>query len=309
MSEQFPLFDEQAEHSPNDEYIDVQKSETWEDFIVELQAAEEAMLPFHDLTDEYTGRLAAEYSIKLGETLGYEYNGQPSRVLGLAYSDTAPDETVIFDAQHAIFHGCDLKYINNRWQGAFEFHINGTEENLPNGFYYVPVDKHHILELKIRSDDGEDEDDLTAVQMLHEQSDDAQTLVTTGEFAALSADAQRQKLENICASADSELPRGVRDQNVAIDCDRYYTRYDDMPGFDIRDFMTDSSTASEDNEILVPQGIIEGYDYPELETLPAGQKLNAWNFDIAAGAPCLILRSDLHKRTYYIPPAGIQDIF
>ncbi|HEX7484449.1 MAG TPA: hypothetical protein VF281_04860 [Candidatus Saccharimonadales bacterium] len=308
MSEQFPLFDEQAEHSPHDEYIDVRETIQWEDFLGEMHAAEEAMSLYQDPTDPDTCELSAKRSIELTEVFGYEYNGQPSHVLGLAYSNAAPDRTVIFNVNYATFHGCDLKFINEQWQAAFEFYTDGTDNDTPKGSYYVPVDQHHILDLKIRADFGDD-DDMTAVQMLHDQAETAQAYVTSSDFLALPADAQRRALENICASADSELPHDLRSESKAIDCERYYTRYDDMPGFDIRDFMTDGSAPSENNEFILPQGFITGYDYPELDTLPAKQVLNAWNFDIAAGAPCLVVRNDMEARTHYIPSADIKDIF
>lgn len=308
MSEQFPVFDEYAAHPPRDEYVDVRETEEWQEFLDELHTAEEAMLPYSDPADSYACELSAKYSIDLSETFGYEYNGQPGRVLGLAYNDAAPAKTVTFDVQYATFHGCDLKFINGRWQAAFEFYTDGTDNGTPKGSYYVPVDQHHILDLKIRANFGEEGDDVTTVQLLHEQAEAAQAHVMSGDFATLPADAQRQVLRNICDSADSDLPDDVRDYHVIIDCSRYYTNYDDMPGFDVRDFLTDSAAPEQLDEFRLPQGIIDGYEYPELHTLPADQALVAWNFDIAAGSPCLVVRNDSDARTHYIPLAAVKNI-
>lgn len=312
MSEQFPeqpVFNNEYAINPSlDEYVDVRETEQWQEFLAEVHDAEEAMRMYDDPTDAYACELSAKYSIELGDTFGYEYNGQPGRVLGLAYNDAEPGAAVVFDARYATFHGCDLKFINDRWQAALEFYTDGTDNDMPKGSYYMPVDQHHILDLKIRANFGEDDEELTAAQIIHEQAEAAQAHVTSADFAALPADAQRQILQNICDSADSDLPRSVRDHDVAIYCDRYYTSYDDMPGFDVRDFLVDGSASEQLEDFRLPQGIIDGYAYPELDTLPENQALVAWNFDIAAGAPCLVVRNDTEARTCYIPLSAVKDI-
>lgn len=313
MSEQFPVFDEQAEFPPHGEYDDIFMSDNWAIFLDKAHDAEEAMLlynnPANEEEREQETNLALAHSLELGEAFGYEYNGQPGRVLGFAYSEDMPDETILFDANHAIFSGCELKFINGQRRAVFEFYTDGTEKDLLPGYYFIPADRNHLLDLKIRADFGEDdEDEMTAVEIIHEQAQAAQAQTISGDFAILPANTQRTVLENICGSADSELPDNVREIVIAIDCERYCTRYDDMPGFDIRDSLTDESSSSEDNESRAIKGIVVGFDYPELDTLPESQKLNIWNFDIGAGAPCLLLRSEDDNRTYYIPPMGIKNV-
>lgn len=308
MSEQFPASDEFSIEPPHGEFVDVRETEQWGEFIDDMHKAEAAMLPYDDPTDSFACELSAKHSIELSDSFGYEYNGQPSRVVGLAYSDTAPGAPVVFDMRRATFHGCDLKFINDRWQAAFEFYTDGNDSVLPMGSYFIPVDKHHILELKIRADFGGDDEELEVVELLHQQAEAAQEHVTSGDFATTPADAQRQVLRNICDSADSDFPRNKRDVDVIIYCSRYYTRYDDMPGFDVRDFLTDSTAPEQLNEFSLPQGMVDGYEYPELDTLPANQALVAWNFDIAAGAPCLVVRNEIEARTHYVPLPDIKDV-
>lgn len=309
MSEQFPVFDDHAEYPLHGEYVDVRQTDEWREFITEVQRAEQAMSLYDDPADGSACDLSARHSIELSGVFGYEYNGQPSRVLGLAYNDEGPQATVVFDVRHATFHGCDLKFINDRWQAAFEFYTDGTDNATPKGSYFVPVDSQHILELQIRADYGSDEDDVTAVQLFHEQAEAAQVQVTSADFAMQPGEAQRYILRNICDSAESDLPLNLRERDdVVIDCPRYYTRYDGMPGFDIRDFMTDSSSTERLEDFRPPQGSIDGYEFVELEGLPEGQALVAWNFDIAAGAPCLVIRDDTGARTHYVPLRDITDV-
>jgi hypothetical protein len=313
MSEQFPVFDEQAEFPPHGEYDDICASDEWVVFLDKVHDAEEAMLlynnPASEEEREQENDIAIERSLELCEAFGNEYNGQPSRVVGLAYTDDMPDETIPFYTNHAIFRGCELKFINGQRQAVFEFTTDGTENDLLPGYYYIPADTNHILELKIRADFGEDdEDEMTEAEIIHEQAEAAQAQTGSGDFAVLPANTQRQVLENICGSADSELSDDKRDITVAVDCERYYTRYNDMPGFDLRDSITDVSSLDKDEDPRAIKGIIIGFDYPELDTLPETQVLNIWNFDIGAGAPCLLVRSEDDTRTYYIPPIAIKDI-
>lgn len=307
MSESFPISNEHTPPSPHEEYIDVRETEEWEIFLDGVRSAEETLSIYDDPADAYACELSAKLSIELCEKFGYEYNGQPSRVVGFAYNDMMREEDTFFDASYATFHGCDLKFINNRWQAALEFYSDGTDNDLPAGSYYVPVDPRYIFELRIRADYGDDEDGVSAVQSLHMLAEAAQSQVASEDFTGASAAAQREILQNMCDSADSDLPHEIRDCDVVVDCRVYYTRYDDMPGFDLKDFKT-NRTDDDNADLSVPMGVVEGFAYPELETISTERTLIGWDFDLGVGAPCLVLRNENRGHTYYIPPMEIEDI-
>ena len=307
MSESIPYSNEHLQPWPSEDFVDIRQSDEWEDFVLEMYLAEEAMAAYTDLADEHTWDMVAHRSIDLGEKLGWQYSGQPSRVLGSAYYNEDMDAVVPIDSHRMSFHGCELKYIKNRWQAAFEFYADGSEEHLPEGYYYVPVDPTHIMDLRIRADYGYDEDELTPVQALHEAGEAAQAQVFDKDFINLPAQVQGEILRNICIDVKADSDAMIGEGETIVKCGTYYTSYEDMPFFDLRDNKTDRSL-EENADLQYPQGVINSANYPELDFIADDQVITPWDFTIGAGAPCLELHHADTGRTFYIPLLSIEDI-
>jgi hypothetical protein len=165
------------------------------------------------------------------------------------------------------------------------------------------------MELKVEPE-GEDDPDkeaISTITLLERQAEAAGDFVMHGEFALMLPEVQRTALRRVTKDAASIIPKELRDQAVSVGCLKYYTSYDDMPGFDIRDSYTDQ-TDDDPEERRSITGFIEGFEYLELCDIPDDLQLKPVHFAFNAGAPCLILRDKQHGRTHYILPQSVLDI-
>ncbi|HET8884276.1 MAG TPA: hypothetical protein VFM68_02290 [Candidatus Saccharimonadales bacterium] len=309
MTEYSPFFEEQSSQPMPDERVDILHDPSWIDFCVAATEAEDAMV-IYEPNDEAAYELVASHGTDLNEKFGYEYNGQRSQVLGLAHfalgDGTIDSNLTVLDTDSASFHGTDLHYIDGKWQAVLEFYVSEHSDDLSHGFYYVPPNQYHLMDLKICPRDEEDVA-INVTDLLYSQVDAARSQVTSRDFKIASPQEQRMVLECITENADSELPHECRDQSIIVNCTQYYTAYDNMPGFDLHDFYTDlTDIPAEEQSALT--GIIDGFAYPELDTLPPDQLLTADNLTFNDGAHCLVLRNDQTGQTHYILPQTIVDI-
>jgi hypothetical protein len=310
---ELPFFEEKSHQPLSKEAIDRMQEDDWQEFCADAVAAEEAMMGYSP-QDEHAVKLVVARSCELGEKFGWEYYGNRSQVLGLAYSSesVANDENsdlIPFSTDSVAFHGVDIHHINGRWQAVLEFYISEQGGELPNGFYYVPPNKYHLMEFKVEPQGNDDpgEEAVSMITLLEQQVEAAGDFVMHGDFALMPPEAQRTVLQRITKDVDDTIPRERREQTVSIGCLKYYTSYDDMPGFDIRDFYTDQTDDTPEERHAIT-GFIEGFEYLELRDTPDNLQFKPAHFTFNAGAPCLILRDIEHGRTHYVLPQSVLDI-
>jgi hypothetical protein len=312
MSEIAPSSEEYNPQPATPEFIDLLNESVWPEFCREVSETEAAVV-IYDPLDDSNVEITSQYALDLSEKLGWDYNGACSKVLGLAYpldsqsGDT--QEPIVLDTDSATFHGIDLCYQDGRWQAMLEFYQHEHTDDVPNGIYHIPPNKHHLMELKMKKIDEDDDadEDVNVIELFDQDIESTRAHVYSKDFTVNPPDQQRMLLNEITEGINSEVPHEFRDRDVVVSCRQYYTAYDDMPDFDLHDFLTDlTDTPSE--EITALTGTIVNFEYPELRTLPSEQTLQPKDLTLNDGAYCLVLRDTEKPVTYYVLPQSVFGI-
>lgn len=312
MTEHSPFFDEQSSWPVSEQMTDIMQEPSWVDFCEAADEAEQAMMIYQPDDNEAYSRMV-DYCMDLTEKIGHEYINRPSRVLGLAYTldnggITNDSEPLVLDTSSTMFLGVDMYHIDGRWQTVLEFHMNEATDDLPGGLCYVPVNKHHLMDLNIAANEQDDDEaEVSVIDLLDSHVNGARSQVYSRDFLISEPDEQRMILQVIANDIDADIPREFRDRDVVVSCTQYYTTYDDMPGFDLHDFYTDTSDRPAEERTAL-QGTIDSFTYPELQSIPPDQLLVPDNLTLNNGASCMVLRNDVAGQTYYILPQSINDI-
>lgn len=325
MTENLSFYEgDHSSNLPQIEYVDILAQPTWQEFCDEAKQVEFDISDY-DPNDDDDCIKVGQRIVDLTEKIGNEHLGMRATVIGMGYANyaeppaTPSTEPFFINTTSASFHGVNVCFFEGKWQTMLEVYCAKEIDETPLGHYNLPLDTFHLMTLNIDSidiEDSEEEDeDEGVVKNLHEDFDSTQAFVYGIDFTSADPQSQRMLLDDICMSAEQELPRDLTDREVVIACARYFTAYDDMhfsaydnptPGFDLRDFLTDlSDTTPEERYAL--NGIVVGFEYPELKTLSPDDPLSA--LDMNDGAYCLVLRSDKERATHYILPQTITDIY
>jgi hypothetical protein len=322
MTENLSFYEENPSNMPQ-QSLDILAESSWISFLQSAKEAE-AIASLYDPTDDGEIKRINRIAIDLSEEFGFHHNGMRAKVVGLGYGasyiDAVTSEPTLINTADATFLGCDIRFMDGKWQAMLEFQCDNPSADAHQGTYYIPPNKHHLMALSIDVQDDDDEqmdDEEATVEFLHDDFQDLQKFVYGPDFTRATPDEQRLILDDMTRSVDSKIPRDLRDKSVVISCAKYYTMYDDMnyaaydnptAGFDLRDFLTDMSDMPvEERQALV--GVISTFEYPELKILPPDTHLSAGTLKMNDGSYCLVLRSDKERATHYILPQTISDIY
>lgn len=308
MSEIAPFSEEFNTQPAEPVFINFLKHPVWPEFR-QAVAETEAAVVIYDPLDDTNTEITSQYAIDLSEVLGWDYNGADSKVEGWAYRlDTqtgASQEPVLLKTDSATYHGVDLCFYDGRWQAMLEFYQAEYTDKIPNGTYHIPPNEHHLFELSMKKKKAEADTDV--IEIFDQDVKSARAFVRGDDFKINLPEHQRILLNEITEGVDREVPHELRDAGVILYCNQYYTAYDDMAGFDLREFFTDHRDTSP-NEFTPLTGIIETFEYPELKTIPPEEKLTPEMLNLNDGAYCLVLRNEENRKTHYVLPQTVFGI-
>jgi hypothetical protein len=308
---------EDHSHEPQPSYfVDRLSDEDWPEFCRQARAANELAVDYEPGTQQTAEWIVGQGS-ELRKVFGQGYIGKSSQVLGLAYTEqhirtASADELIGVDAKSAIFKDVGMQYINKQWRVVLEFHVATPTILLKSGMYYIEPDSH-LLEFTIdanfedEDNDDDDEDEIPVAELMEQEAEKAQRQIAGKRFARRGPAEQRQMLDNIIISADLVIDAEQCNRNIAVESLRYYTVFDDMPEIALKDLYTDQ-TDTEPEERYSIEGVIHGFDYPELQHIPKDKLLTRKDFIYNDGAPCLVVRNDNLGCTYLVIPQSILDI-
>lgn len=316
---EFPSFEDHSREPQPIHLIDRLTTDDWPEFCRQARAANELATNYEPGTQQ-TAEWVTGQAAELSKVFGQGYRDKSSQALGLAYTEqhirtASADELVAFDAKSATFKDVGIHYVNEQWHVVLEFYIDTATALLKSGVYYIEPD-NHLLEFAIdanfdaddeEGDDDEDETGPPVAELMEQEAEKAQQQVASKRFARRGPVEQRRILDNIIISADLVIDAEQCNRNIAVESLRYYTVFDDMPGIALEDLYTDQ-TDIEPEERYSIEGIIHGFDYPELQHLSEDMLLTRQDFIYNDGAPCLVIRNDDLGCTYLVIPQSILDI-
>jgi hypothetical protein len=309
MSENVPFTVESFSQPNNPDFINILNTPAWAGFCQAVRSLELAVAGY-DPKDDTNAETMASQSVDLFEIIGDEYKGARCKVSGLAYNiDTHEIDTepIFLNSDDVTLSGVDICYRHGKWQAMLEFYHHAHTKELPNGTYLMPPDSNHLMDLKINLKDQGEKSDEDLVKMLHNDIESLRAFIQTKSFKKRPPEQQREFLLSVTTNIDDEVPHEYRDQDVEITCSQYYTIYDGMPNFDIRQFFSDHSNMPV-TQFPELTGAIITFEFPELASLPPDSKLNPKTLSLNNGAYCLVLRNEDDRATYYILPQTIVHI-
>ena len=309
MSENTPFTVENLSQPNNLDFIDITNTPSWIEFCQAVQSTEQSVAGY-DPNDDTNAEAMASHSVDLFEIIGDENKGARCKVSGLAYNiDTHETDTepIFLNSDYLTLNGVDICFRHGKWQAMLEFYHHAHTDELPNGTYLMPPDSNHLMDLKVNINDQGEKEDESLVKMLHEDIEGLRAFIQTKGFKKQSPEQQRAFLSSVTTNIDDEVPYEYRNRDVEITCSQYYTIYDGMPDFNMREFFSDHTGVPITQRPELTGAIIT-FEFPELASLPADSKINAKTLNLNDGAYCLVLRNEDDRATHYVLPQTIVQI-
>lgn len=317
MTNHLPSFEEnQSPENNNGRYVNITSGETWQHFLDVAQNANDQFIGFDESTPG-SSELLESYNRRLNTYIDIEFSEQKALVLGLANiidinDNPTGEEYLLTELDDVIFDGVGLYPINNKWRVQLMFYSQQTADNAAC-YYYVPLDKHHILDLQILAPSSNEQDnDLYdgVVAHLISSAVAAADLTSSNDFLAMPADKQHNRLRRETADICKNFLPQYAGTNVSISCTQYYAVPDDMAKMElpIEMFFTDQSDLRQD-EMFEPSGMMYDCAFLEQDQDPERHFTKPADFNLAFGAPCLHVYDDKKKCTYYILPQTISRVY
>lgn len=306
MTEFSSIFDEFESDLATSEYVDVRKTPEWALFIDAISDANRDLVLYHgeEPTNEDVMDRIIEITQSITETLPSFVN-QPCQALGRAYRAHQEEhdvEPVILDSSKLRFYRPDIGYIAGQWRVVLRLYNARRTDDLEYGFYYVLPEDPCLMDLRVKPRDEDEIGVDDAVESLHNYVVASRQFVTSAEFTELSAQQQRTRLEQFIGDLNESLPGELQDIDIPVECSRYYIEFDDDANT-----TPPHRTYCEDGRVTLV-GKMTGFEYPELQQIAPGQKLELKDFTMNGGAACMQLRNDESRLTYHILPQSIVEV-
>ena len=327
MSE-FTPSPEDISSSEQSVFIDMLATSQWTELREKAVEAENALvlLEDEDQTSERVEERLVEVAGDFGAILDWRYVGQPCQAVYMAYaakdlkrSESTPGtvgELKLYSSNELLFYGVNLFYINQRWQAMAElYQAEHTDQQEPQP-YYVPLREDCFMSLHVQEptggvvDDNEVDDsgEIDVQTVLGPIVEAAKKLVNSRDFLQATPDEQKALLGTILDDAENDYAAFERshDEILAVRAMQYYEVHDTMAMLDPTLGYVDQSRQTAERKDVI--GAVARFDYPELVSVPEGVQLRADHFYMNGGAPCLVVRSDATKTTYYTLPQSVEYI-
>lgn len=328
MSEFSPFSEETSPQPEQLIFTDMLATPQWGELREKVVEAENALvlLEDEDQTSERVQERLVEVAGDFGEILDRRYVGQPCQAVCLAYAaeDLKRSESTIgaegdlelFSSNELVFYSVNLFYINQRWQAMVELYQGERTDRQESQPYYVPLREDCFMSLHVQEPAGSSDDDnevddggeIDVQKVLGPIAEAAKKLVNSRDFLRATPDEQKALLGIILNDAENDYAAFERspDEILAVRATQYYEVHDTMAALDPTLGYVDQRHQTGEHQVVT--GAVARFDYPELEPVPEGMQLCADHFYMNSGAPCLVVRNDAIKTTYYVLPQSVEDI-
>jgi hypothetical protein len=318
MAEYLSSPEENMPESLAAQFVDKLSSPAWDHFASVVHETER-VISYYDPRDLSTHNIIDQLAVRLNKEFDYAYDDPRCQITMFARRGTEEDgvstnRELFINTDQALFKSVDILALEGHWRVILAIDLIKEIDDAPSGLYYVQPDPRHLAELKFLVDadkeevstDAEIATDLRSRLVIY--ADESRDIIASPAFASRHPAGQRVILQAIAGQLAGEIMREYSGAIVDVNCADYYVAYDEEPTLNLLDTYTDVSLLPESEEESTLAGVIEGFGYPELDTLPLDQPITLEPLTINHGAPCMTVYNEKLGRRYYIPVQSVISI-